>query len=100
MLPAAPALLRLGAAFMVGGAGYLAIVGPTRTGEVAAVVPFRYTRLVFAMLLGALVFGERPGPLMLAGATLVVGAGLYTIWRDRHPTAHPVGGDSRGHGDS
>lgn len=82
VLPAAPDLLRLGAAFVVGGAGYLAIVGATRTGEVAAVVPFRYTRLVFAMLLGALVFGERPGSLMLAGAVLVVGAGLYTIWRE------------------
>lgn len=81
VLPAAPDLLRLGGAF-VGGAGYLAIVGATRTGDVAAVVPFRYTRLVFAMLLGALVFGERPGPLMLAGAALVVGAGLYTIWRE------------------
>jgi len=61
MLPAAPDLLGLGGAFLVGGAGYLAIVGATRTGDVAAVVPFRYSRLVFAMLLGALVFGERPG---------------------------------------
>lgn len=82
ILPAAPDLLRLGGVFVVGGGGYLAIVGATRTGDVAAVVPFRYTRLVFAMLLGALVFGERPGPLMLAGAALIVGAGLYTIWRE------------------
>lgn len=30
---------------------------------VAAVVPFRYSRLVFAMILGALVFAERPDPM-------------------------------------
>lgn len=75
VLPAAPELLRLGEAFVVGGAGYMAIVGTMRTGDVAVVMPFRYTRLVFVMLLDALVFGERPGPLMLAGAALVVGAG-------------------------
>ena len=57
-------------------------IGATRTGDVSVVVPFRYSRLLFAMVLGALVFGERPGPLMLAGAALVVGAGLYTIWRE------------------
>jgi drug/metabolite transporter (DMT)-like permease len=52
-----------------------------RLGDVSAVVPFRYTRLVFAMLLGHFVFGERPDTLMLAGALLIVGTGLYTIWR-------------------
>lgn len=82
LLPAASDLLRLGGAFVVGGGGYLAIVAATRTGDVAAVVPFRYTRLVFAMLLGALVFGERPDAPMLSGAALIVGAGLYTIWRE------------------
>jgi drug/metabolite transporter (DMT)-like permease len=88
-------------AFVVGGAGYLAIVGATRTGEVAAVVPFRYTRLVFAMLFGVLVFGERPGPLMLAGAALAVADGaVYYLARDRHPATRPAGGDGRpGDGD-
>lgn len=82
VMPAAPDVARLAAAFVVGGCGYYAIVGATRTGDVAVVVPFRYTRLVFAMILGAVVFGERPGPLMLAGAALIVCAGLYTIVRE------------------
>lgn len=81
-VPEANDLARLGAAFVVGGLGYYAIVAATRTGDVAVVVPFRYTRLVFAMALGALAFGERPDALMLAGAALIVGAGLYTIWRE------------------
>ncbi len=82
VVPGVPDLARLAGAFVVGGIGYYALVGATRTGEVAVVVPFRYSRLVFAMILGALVFGERPDPLMLTGAALIVGAGLYTIWRE------------------
>jgi drug/metabolite transporter (DMT)-like permease len=76
-----PEWLRLGAILVVGSCGYYAIVAATRTGEVSAVVPFRYTRLVFAMFLAYFVFGERPDGLMLAGAALIVGTGLYTIWR-------------------
>ncbi len=81
-VPGAVDLARLGTAFVVGGLGYYALVAATRTGDVSVVVPFRYTRLVFAMILGALAFGERPDMLMLMGATLIVGAGLYTIWRE------------------
>jgi len=82
VMPAGPDVARLAAALIVGGCGYYAIVGATRTGDVAVVVPFRYTRLVFAMVLGAVIFGERPGTLMLVGAALIVGAGLYTIGRE------------------
>ncbi|MDZ7829740.1 MAG: DMT family transporter [Halofilum sp. (in: g-proteobacteria)] len=90
VVPAAPELARLGAALLVGGCGYCALVGATRTGEVSVVVPFRYTRLVFAMVGGALVFGERPGPLMLAGAALIVGAGLCAV--DSRNAASLAGG--------
>lgn len=78
---AAPDLLRLAAALVIGCLGYYAIIAATRVGEISAVVPFRYTRLVFAMALGAAVFSERPGALMLLGSALVIGTGLYTIWR-------------------
>lgn len=93
VLPAVPDLARLGGAFVFGGLGYYAVVGATRTGDVAVVVPFRYARLVFALALGAVVFGERPDPLMLVGATLIVAAGLYTIWRETlaRPRAVPEG---------
>ncbi len=81
-MPTVADAARLAAAFVVGGLGYYAIVGATRTGEVAVVVPFRYSRLVFAMAIGAAVFGERPDALMLTGAAVIVAAGLYTIWRE------------------
>jgi len=82
VMPGTTDLARLAGAFVVGGIGYYALVGATRAGEVSVIVPFRYSRLVFAMILGALVFGERPDALMLTGAALIVGAGLYTIWRE------------------
>jgi drug/metabolite transporter (DMT)-like permease len=78
---APPQWIFLAATFVVGSLGYYAIVAATRTGEVSAVVPFRYTRLVFALVLGYVVFDERPGAWMLIGAGLIDGSGLYTIWR-------------------
>ena len=51
-----------------------------RLGEVGLVAPFKYASLVWAVLLGILVWGDLPGPWTWAGAALVVGGGLY-IWR-------------------
>jgi drug/metabolite transporter (DMT)-like permease len=61
--------------------GYHALTGAMRTGEVGAVTPFRYTRLVFALILGASVLGERPDAATLAGAALIVAAGIYGLTR-------------------
>lgn len=74
MLAAAVGLLSL---------AYVAIVSAMRVGEVSFVTPFRYTRIVFALILGALVFGESPDAAMLVGSTIIVGSGLYTVWRER-----------------
>ena len=62
---------------------YAALTAAMRTGEVSVVSPFRYARLVFAMLLGAAVFGERPDAWTLAGSAIVVGSGVYTVLRGR-----------------
>ena len=70
------------AAVAVGVFAYYAITLAMRIGEVAVVAPFRYTRLVFAFALAALVLGERPDAATLAGAALIVGAGLYTMIRE------------------
>ncbi|NOD46508.1 MULTISPECIES: DMT family transporter [unclassified Ruegeria] len=63
--------------------GYYGIVTAMRVGEASALMPFRYTRLVFSIVAGMLVFGERPDALTLAGATLIIGSGLYTFVRER-----------------
>ena len=53
-----------------------------RIGDIAAVAPFRYTRIIFALILAVVVFGERPDLWTLVGATIVVGSGLYAFWRE------------------
>lgn len=58
------------------------ITAAMRAGEVSAIAPFRYTRLVFAMVIAMLIFGERPDTLTWLGAAIVVGTGLYTLWRE------------------
>ncbi len=63
--------------------GYYGIVVAMRVGDAAAVTPFRYTRLLFSILVGVVVFGERPDALTLAGAALIIGSGLYTFVREQ-----------------
>jgi drug/metabolite transporter (DMT)-like permease len=76
------AMVLLGAVAF-GTAGYWAITAATRTGEISVVAPFRYTRLVFAIVIGALVFGEWPDGLTYVGASLIIGSGLYSFARER-----------------
>ncbi|WP_421703842.1 DMT family transporter [Aliiroseovarius sp.] len=67
----------------VGVLGYHAITAAMRVGEVSAVSPFRYSRMVFALALAVFVFGERPDAWTLIGTAIAVGAGLYSFLRER-----------------
>lgn len=71
------------AALLTGLIGYWAVTAAMRVGEVSFVAPFRYSRLVFAAILAAIFFGERPDIWMLTGAALIIGSGLYTFARER-----------------
>jgi drug/metabolite transporter (DMT)-like permease len=53
---------------------------------VGVVTPFRYTRLIFAMGIGIVVFAEHPDGLTIAGSALVVASGIYTLWREGRRT--------------
>lgn len=78
-VPDGAQVAQLVAAVLIGVYAYWALTLAMRTGEVSVVTPFRYTRLVFALILGVLVFGERPDALTLIGSAIVVGAGIYTL---------------------
>ena len=62
--------------------GYITMVIATRLAEIAVIAPFRYSRLLFAMLLAVAIFGERPDAATLLGAALIAGAGIYSMWRE------------------
>lgn len=85
-------------ALMAGSVGigvfaYYGIVAAMRVGEVSFVTPFRYSRMIFALVIGIAVFGESPDAATLAGAAIIVASGIYTVWRERkqglQPTAKP-----------
>ena len=63
--------------------GYQCIIAALRTGDISAVAPFRYSALLWAMLLGYLVFGDKPDAMMVTGASIIVLSGLYTFYRER-----------------
>ncbi len=70
-------------ALTIGLFAYYAIVAAMRVGEVSFVTPFRYARLVFALIIGVTIFNESPDALTLIGAAIIVASGIYTVWRER-----------------
>jgi len=75
------ARIALGSVFLV--AGYLLTVISLRDTEVAYTAPFRYTLIVYALILGYVVFGDVPDAWSLAGIVLIVGSGLFTLYREQ-----------------
>jgi drug/metabolite transporter (DMT)-like permease len=79
-----PALGLLAAAAVFLAGGYYLIINSLREGEMSVIAPFRYTGLLFALVLGWLVWGEVPNALAWAGIALLVGAGLYMLHSERN----------------
>ena len=81
VLPDALPLAKALGAATFGILGYSYLTRAMRTGEVSAVTPFRYTRLLFALLVGVVVFGERPDLATLVGSAMIVGCGVLILTR-------------------
>jgi len=75
----APSLLKVLAATLTGVIAYSSLTVAMRNGAVSVVTPFRYSRVIFALLLGMFIFGERPDLFTLLGTTIVVASGIYII---------------------
>lgn len=82
VIPDLSQIIKLSSALGVGVLAYYALVASMRVGELSFVTPFRYTRMLFALIVAVLVFGERPDALTLAGAGIIMAAGLFTLWRE------------------
>lgn len=72
-----------------GSIGVMCLTHAFRLAPVAAIAPFEYTALLWATLLGFLIWGELPDSITLAGASIVIASGLYIIYRETRK-AHPV----------
>ncbi|WP_405401905.1 DMT family transporter [Paracoccus sp. Ld10] len=99
VVPDARAALLLSGTVLIGIGAYSSLMKAMRTGDVSAVTPFRYTRLLFGTALGIALFGETLTPGMLVGSGLIVLSGLFILWRgkvravsieDPSPQAAPI----------
>lgn len=63
--------------------GYFMLTIAMRAGEMSVIAPFRYAGLLFALLLGFVVWGDVPNAVAWAGIALLVGAGLYVLHSER-----------------
>ncbi|KAJ57145.1 membrane protein [Actibacterium mucosum KCTC 23349] len=85
---------------ILGGFGQIFLTSAYRFGHAGLVAPFDYSSMLWALLIGYIFFAEIPTLPMLAGAALVIAAGVFIIWRERQlglqrgkakPTTTPQG---------
>jgi drug/metabolite transporter (DMT)-like permease len=74
------ALISLG---VLGGIAHIFLTESYRHATASVVAPFDYTSMLWALLLGYWVLGELPSALVYLGGSIVAGAGLFVIWRER-----------------
>jgi len=68
---------------MIGGVSQIMITASYRFGPVSMLAPFDYASMLFAVLIGWVLFSEIPTPAILIGAGLVIAGGAAIIWRER-----------------
>ena len=81
-----PSWLELAALVIIGifgGLAHILLTESYRHAPASLVAPFDYTSMLWALLLGFLVFGELPDVLVYVGAAVIAAAGLFVIWRER-----------------
>jgi len=68
---------------LLGGVGQICMTFSYRYAEPSLLAPFDYVSMVWAVLLGYFVLSEIPEPMVMAGAGVVIAAGLLIVWRER-----------------
>jgi len=84
VMPPAWVLAVLVVAGLLGGVGQILLTSSYRFADASLVAPFEYTSMLLALGVGYLFFDEIPSLTMLAGASVVIAAGVMIILRERH----------------
>jgi drug/metabolite transporter (DMT)-like permease len=71
------------AAGFCGGIGQILMTESYRHADVSTIAPFEYTSILLGIGVGYIVFGDVPTGYMIVGATIVVAAGVFIIWREQ-----------------
>jgi drug/metabolite transporter (DMT)-like permease len=82
-VPSGQVLAMLICAGLLGGVGQILLTTSYRHAAASLIAPFEYASMLLAIIVGYTVFGEVPGAATLAGAVMVVTAGILIIWRER-----------------
>ncbi|EAU46784.1 MULTISPECIES: DMT family transporter [Salipiger] len=84
VMPSGPETLMLIAAGLIGGVAQICITSAYRGAEAGLLAPFDYASILFAILIGYVVFAEVPTALMLLGSAVVISSGVAIILRERY----------------
>jgi drug/metabolite transporter (DMT)-like permease len=68
---------------VLGSLGHFFLIAGHRLAPASVLSPFIYTQLIWVVILGYLVFGHVPTGWTMAGAAMVIGSGLYLLYRER-----------------
>lgn len=71
---------------LLGGIGQICMTYCYRYAEPSLLAPFDYAAMLWAVALGYFIFREIPEPMVMAGAVVVSGAGIFIVWRERNLT--------------
>ncbi len=83
VMPDALTLFLLVMIGVLGGIAQILLTSAYRFADASLVAPFEYVSMLLAVLIGWFIFDEAPTAVVLAGATLVILAGVLIIWRER-----------------
>ncbi len=73
----------MGILCLTGAGGHFLLIKAYEVAEASTVQPFAYFQLVFAAAIGLTIFGETVDLWIVLGAGLIIGSGLFTLWRER-----------------
>ncbi|NTC05832.1 DMT family transporter, partial [Agrobacterium tumefaciens] len=82
-LPDFHQFLLLAGGGLAGGIGQIAMTLSLRYAEASLLAPFDYTTMIWALLIGYAFMDQVPALTTILGASIVVAAGLFTLWRER-----------------
>ena len=82
VVPSAGQAALLVLAGLCGGVGQLLLTASYRYADTSTIAPFEYTSMILAVAIGYFAFGEEASWTTLAGAAIVISAGIFIIWRE------------------
>ena len=73
---------------MTGAGGHYLVIKALAGAEASSLQPFSFFHLVFVSAIGLIIFDEKINLTLITGASIIVGAGLFTVWRERVRARH------------